>query len=128
MSAEICAWVKFWPEMRTVPLSVVPVEPESVAVLLLFELPQAVSSAALAATTPTTRRRVCMGTSLTFCVPRRLRRACPVPPFVPGRGRPSSANGIRGATPGRGGPDFSSLTIRVHRALHERTADLEQEG
>jgi hypothetical protein len=62
--------VKFWPEIRTVPLSVLADDGLSVAVeLLLSELPQAVRSAALAATTPAKRRRVFM--DFTFCVPRR---------------------------------------------------------
>src|SRR5690242_5836801 len=66
MSATISASVKFCPEMRTVPLSDDPAEPESdVVLLLLLLLPQAVSSAAaLAATTPARRRRDCIGSHL----------------------------------------------------------------
>src|SRR5215467_11070996 len=71
MSATISASVKFWPEIRTVPLSAVADEPLSVAVaLLLFELPQAVRSAALAATTPARRRRVLIGFHLLCPAPR----------------------------------------------------------
>src|SRR3954447_11894875 len=61
MSATIAASVKFWPEIRTVPWSVEADDGLSVADELLSELPQAVRSAAVAATTPAKRRRVCIG-------------------------------------------------------------------
>src|SRR5215207_8906013 len=79
MLATISASVKFWPEMRTVPLSAEADEPVSLAVgLLLSELPQAVRSAALAATTPARSRRVFMWSHLLCPASRRDARVrCP---------------------------------------------------
>src|SRR5690242_13495884 len=81
MSATISASVKFCPETRTGPLSVVALEPPSVAVvvLLLLELPQAVRIAAPApaAITPARRRRVCIGSHLLCPAPDDARVRCP---------------------------------------------------
>src|SRR3954451_15750712 len=71
MSATIAASVKFWPEIRTVPWSAEADDALSVADELLSEPPQAVRSAALAATTPAKRRRVCIGFHL----------LCPAPQY-----------------------------------------------
>ena len=127
MSATISASVKFWPEIRTVPLSV---EADDAVV---GRGRAAVGAAAGREERGTSRHHPGQEASSLHWIPPSVSRVASngarvrCPP-LPGRGAPIMLQRRRSTRPpGRSGPGCGSLTIRVHRALHEGAAHLEQE-